>query len=178
MIQQWNCLYPHADGMEHNLMIHHISIAAQHPLHVAQVLAEIWHGQAAPFPPHPGSFMILALDEFGTMIEVYPAGTELKPGANAAEFSHNAAPALYQATHAAVSVPASRQEIEQIATREGWTVRYCSREGFFEVIEFWVENALMIELLTPEMADKYTTFMQPANLARVFAELAAEPATV
>lgn len=159
-------------------MIHHISVAAAHPLHVAQVLAEIWHGQAAPFPPHPGSFMVMAMDEFGTMIEVYPAGTELTPGASEAEFSRNAAPSPYQATHAAVSVPASREEIEQIAAREGWMVRYCSREGFFEVIEFWVENTLMIELLTPQMADRYTTFMQPANLTRVFAELALEPATV
>ncbi len=159
-------------------MVHHISIAAEHPRHVAQVLAEIWHGQAAPFPPHPGSFMVIALDEFGTMIEVYPAGTGLTPGTHAVEFSHNADCSPYQATHAAVSVPASRDEIEQIGTREGWKVRYCSREGFFEVIEFWVENTLMIELLTPQMADKYMTFMQPSNLAELWAESASEPATV
>ncbi|GAB4377328.1 MAG: hypothetical protein Kow00121_26420 [Elainellaceae cyanobacterium] len=159
-------------------MIHHISIAAQHPLHVAEVLAEIWRGQAAPFPPHPGSFMVMALDEFGTLIEVYPAGTELTPGANEAEFSHNATPSPYQATHAAVSVPASREEIEQIGAREGWTVRYCSREGFFDVIEFWIENTLMIELLTPQMAAKYIAFMQPEHLAQVLADLALEPVTV
>lgn len=157
-------------------MIHHISVAAEHPLHVAQVLAEIWHGQAAPFPPHPGSFMVIALDEFGTMIEVYPAGTELTPGPKAAEFSHNADRSPYQATHAAVSVPASREEIEQIAAREGWEVRYCSREGFFEVIELWVENTLLIELLTPQMANKYVTFMQPNNLAKLLASSTPEPA--
>jgi hypothetical protein len=159
-------------------MIHHISIAAEHPLHVAQVLAEIWHGQAAPFPPHPGSFMVLAMDEFGTMIEIYPAGTQVIPGAEQAEFSRNTVCSPYQATHAAVSVPASREEIEQIGTREGWKVRYCDRDGFFEVIEFWIENTLMMELLTPQMADKYITFMQPSNLAQMLAEPAPEPAMV
>jgi hypothetical protein len=29
-------------------MIHHISIAAHHPLHVSQVLAEILQGQSVP----------------------------------------------------------------------------------------------------------------------------------
>jgi hypothetical protein len=122
--------------------------------------------------------MVMSLDEFGTMIEVYPTGTELTPGTHAVEFSHHADRSPYQATHAAVSVPASREEIEQIGTREGWQVRYCSREGFFEVIEFWVENTLLIELLTPQMAGKYMTFMQPSNLAELLAESASEPATV
>jgi hypothetical protein len=31
-------------------MIHHLSLSAQNPLHVAEVLAEIWHGKVAPFP--------------------------------------------------------------------------------------------------------------------------------
>jgi hypothetical protein len=159
-------------------MIHHLSITAEHPLHVAQVMAEIWHGQAAPFPPHAGSFMVLALDRFGTMIEIYPAGTELTPGATEANFSYNANSSPYQATHAAVSVPASREEIEQIAAREGWQSRYCDREGFFDVIELWVENRLMIELLTPEMAAKYTEFMQPQNLAQFLAESAPNPVAV
>lgn len=159
-------------------MIHHLSIAAKNPLHVAQVLAEIWQGQVAPFPPHPGSFMVIAMDEFGTMIEVYPAGTTLIPGSAEVKFAHQPTPAPYHATHAAVSVPSSREEIEQIAAREGWQVRYCSREGFFEVIEFWVENTMLIELLTPAMATRYLTFMQPANLAQFFAEAQAQPVAV
>lgn len=158
-------------------MIHHLSIAAEHPLHVAQVLAEIWHGQVAPFPPHAGSFMVIALDEFGTMLEIYPTGTKLTPGPTEVEFSHHSVPSSYQATHAAISVPASREEIEQIAVREGWHSRCCNREGFFDVIEFWVENTLMIELLTPEMTNKYITFMQPDNLAQLLAGLTVEPVT-
>ena len=61
-------------------MIHHLSIAARDPKHVAGVLAEFMGGVAVPFPPNPGSFFALQLDEHGSGVEVYPAGTELRPG--------------------------------------------------------------------------------------------------
>ena len=37
-------------------------------------------GKAVPFPPNPGSFFALQLDEHGSGVEVYPAGTELAAG--------------------------------------------------------------------------------------------------
>lgn len=36
-------------------MIHHLSIAARDPKHVAGVLAEFMGGKAVPFPPNPGA---------------------------------------------------------------------------------------------------------------------------
>lgn len=161
-------------------MIHHISIAAENPLRVAQVLAEIFQGQVAPFPPHPGSYMVLALDEQGTMIEVYPDQTELLPGSgqDGLEFSQNLFAPSYSATHAAISVPTEQAEIEQIAEREGWRAVRCSREDLFEVIEFWVENRLLLEFLTPSMAPRYIAFMNPVsfqqNLQELLANLALE----
>ena len=59
-------------------MIHHLSIAARDPKHVAGVLAELMGGTAVTFPPNPGSFFALQLDEHGSGVEVYPAGTELE----------------------------------------------------------------------------------------------------
>ena len=156
-------------------MIHHISIPAQNPLHVAEVLAEIWHGKVAPFPPHPGSYIVCPGDEYGTMIEIYPLGTELMPGNDNEQvgFSQNALPSQFMATHAAISVPMSQEEIEQIGIREGWRVLRCNRDSFFDVIEFWVENTLMLELLPPAFTRQYLMFMQPQNLEQFFA-----PATV
>ena len=55
-------------------MIHHISIAANNPLHVSQVFAELLQGQSIPFPGYPESYVALALDAHGTMIEVHPFG--------------------------------------------------------------------------------------------------------
>ena len=156
---------------EGHIMIHHLSIAVDHPLHVAEVLATLWNGKVAPFPPHPGSYIVLALDSYGTMIELYPAETELMPGCGyeQAAFSQNAFASPFAATHAAISVPACKEQIEQIAAQEGWRMLHCSRDGLFEVIELWVENKLMLELLTPQMARKYLDFMRPQNLEAFFA---------
>ena len=155
-------------------MIHHLSFPAIDPHHVAQVLAEIWGGKAAPFMPHPGSYMVLTLDEHGTMIEIYPLGTEMVPGLTHDQvlFSFNAFASPHSATHAAISVPTTQKQIEQIAAREGWRCVRCDRDGFFEAIEFWVENRFMLELLPPSLATRYLTFMQPANLEQMLTQMA------
>lgn len=162
-------------------MIHHISIAASNAHHVATVLAEILHGYAIPFPPNPNSYVAIAGDEYGTIIEVYPSGSEILPGRTADEqaiFEQHSTSRPYSAFHAAISVPASLEEIQAIGDREGWRVLSCSRDGLFNVIEFWIENQLMIELLTPAFAATYLTAMSPENLARFASELSLSPAHV
>ena len=66
-------------------MIHHISISAADPRHVAEVIAELWHGSALPFPPAPGSYIVIGGDSYGTAIEVYPLGNEMIPGGDGRE---------------------------------------------------------------------------------------------
>ncbi|MBD2166135.1 hypothetical protein H6G04_17210 [Calothrix membranacea FACHB-236] len=153
-------------------MIHHISIAAQNPLLVAQVIAEVWRGKAFPFFPHPGSYMVFPMNEYGTGIEVYPLETKLSPGEGneSCQFAQETNSSGLTATHAAISVPTSQEEIEQIGKREGWRVVRCSRESFFDVMEFWLENKVMLELLTPEMTSQYLAMTQPENIEKVFAE--------
>lgn len=148
-------------------MIHHISITAYEPFHVAQVLAELLQGQAVPFPDHSDGFIALSLDAHGTMIEVLPRSLEFKPGLDGepAQWGTNPDFSTYSAVHAAISVPLGEAKIRAIAEREGWRVVRCDRgEDFFAVIELWVENHQMIEFLTPELAARYLTFMQPQNL--------------
>jgi hypothetical protein len=152
-------------------MIHHISIPAQNPRHVAEVLAEVWNGKAAPFPPIPGSYIVFRGDEYGSAVEVFPLGTELVPGDGdeQAGFVQKASSSQFIATHAAISVPASQEQIEEIGRREGWRVLRCNRDSFFDVIEFWVENRLMLELLPPAIANQYIEFAQPHNIEKFFA---------
>jgi hypothetical protein len=145
-------------------MIHHLSFAAQDPQRAAAVIAELWGGEAFPFPPvAQGSWVAIAGDARGTTMEVYPAGAELQPAEGDADSVAvmNPAPRRYAATHAAIASPLEAEAVHAIAAREGWLSKYRKRGGVFGVIEFWVENAFLIEVLTPSMQREYTDFMSP-----------------
>ena len=106
-------------------------------------------------PGYPNSFMALAPDSHGSSIEVYPLGCELHPSPRGAEFRENPTPLPYTATHAALSVPTSQQEIEAIAARAGWRARRV-RRGPLDFIECWVEDRVMLELFPPELEIDWT----------------------
>lgn len=164
-------------------MINHISIAANEPERVANVLAEIWDGMAFPFPPAPGSFFVLANDGRGTAVEVTPAGTVIVPGQGLppesaldaetgefeAKFIQSDLRPTYVATHLNISTNKSISEIRKIANREGWRVLVCNRDGgLFQLIEIWVENTFLLEVMTPEQTARYVEITDPAFIAEVF----------
>jgi len=137
-------------------MIHHLSIPVTDPAHVATVLQRLLGGTVTSFGPYRDSWILWVGDEHGTAIEVYPTGTELYPpdGPGQAEFRAAADPSPFVATHAAVSLDRTVEEIQAVATAEGWRAVRLSR-GPFEVVEFWIENHVMIELMTPGMTRDY-----------------------
>ena len=153
-------------------MIHHLSIAARDPKRAAEVLAELMGGTAVPFPPNPGSFFALQLDDNGSGIEVYPAGTELEPnGEVGGSFVTHPKERGYGATHCALSVETGREKVEEIAKRAGWHCFVCNR-GPFHVIEVWVENNTMIEVLPPDYAAEYLAFTRPDTVTQRMAAAA------
>jgi hypothetical protein len=137
-------------------MIHHPSLPASDPQHVAEVLVELFDGLLTRFGPYPGSWIAWACDDVGAAIEVYPVGTEMYPpqGPGQAQFRHDPGASGFTATHATVSVQRSAEEIHHLAEREGWRAERLSR-GPHEVIELWIENRVMLELMTPEMTRDY-----------------------
>lgn len=170
-------------------MLHHISIPARDPGHVATVLAEVLGGRAFPFlGPLPGAFSAVAGDEHGTLIEVYPQTKAIDPDAKeggspflTVDMPAEQIAATPLAFHALLSVPLSREEIEAIGAREGWKTLYLGRGApgrtpFFHVIEFWVENRIMLELATPEMLAPYLATMDMAALQQRFPNGIARPA--
>ena len=152
-------------------MIHHLSIAARDPRHVAGVLAELMGGTAVAFPPNPGSYFALQLDEHGSGVEVYPAGTELRPGGDSGGgfVKQPAAARGFGPTHFALSVATPADAVEAVAKREGWHCYRCDR-GPFHVIEVWLENDSMVEILPPEYAAEYLAFTRPDKIAAAMAE--------
>ena len=165
-------------------MINHISIAVNDPQRVANFLAEIWDGMVFPFPPAPGSYFVVANDGRGTAVEITPAGTVLVPGEGLPDENDPDAPTegyearfvqselrpKYVATHLNINTRKSIDEIREIAKREGWRVLVCNRgEGLFQLIEVWVENTFMLEVMTPEQTARYVEITDPDFIAKAFA---------
>ena len=149
-------------------MIHHLSIAARDPKQAAGVLAELMGGTAVPFPPNPGSFFALQLDDHGSGVEVYPAGTELQPGGTTGGNFVRKDARGYGSTHFALSVATDAAAVKDIAGRAGWQCFDCNR-GPFHVIEVWVENETMVEILPPEYAAEYLAFTRPDKVKAAMA---------
>src|SRR5207302_11386582 len=94
-------------------------------------------------------------------VEVYPAGTELEPnGSTGGSFVKQTRERGYGSTHFALSVATDAQKVEEIASRAGWKCFVCNR-GTFHVIEVWVENETMVEILPPDYAAEYLAFTRP-----------------
>ncbi|WDE98516.1 hypothetical protein PQO03_11755 [Lentisphaera profundi] len=136
-------------------MIHHISIPTLKPKETALVLQKIFKGKITDFSPTPNAYMLWFGDDFGSALEIYPADTSLRPG-NATEACHFQIQETphYTAVHAAISCDLSTQEILSIAKEQNWHAAEF-RRGSFRVVEFWIDNHFMLELLTPEMAQEY-----------------------
>ena len=168
-------------------MINHISIAVENPEKVAGVLAELWNGMVFPFPPAPGSFFVLANDGRGSAVEVTPLNTILVPGEGLppeegfdtttpteeyeAKFVTSDFSPRYIATHLNINTPLSEAEVKEIARREGWRVLTCNRDrGLFQLIEVWIEDRFMLEVMTPEQTARYVEITSPEFIAEFFGQ--------
>ncbi|MEG3851350.1 hypothetical protein [Microcoleus sp. herbarium13] len=152
-------------------MIHHISIDACNPLQVASVLAEILNAKVYKFLI-PGSYIVMPFDNCGTHVVVFQEGDVWAPGADAesAKILQNE-PAKLVAFHAAISVPATQHQIEQIGEREGWRVLTRAQgEGAFRLVEFWLENRILFEFLPPEFETQYLQIMQPKAIEQMLGQ--------
>jgi hypothetical protein len=141
-------------------MIHHVSIPARRPEHVAKVLAELLGGYAGPFiGPFPNAWVVYQDDAHGSGFEIYEENTQLLPDIGGQSGMQAAAVHAAVAFHALVSVKCDRATIERIGAREGWHVRHYWRGPpgvkLFELYEFWVENRILLELATEDMLAGY-----------------------
>ena len=165
-------------------MINHISIAANEPERVANFIAKVWDGYVFPFPPAPDSYFVLANDGRGSALEITPAGTVLVPGEglpdendlyagtenHEAQFVRSEFVPRYVATHINLNTKKSIDEIREMAKREGWRVLVCNRAGgLFQLIEVWIENTFMLEVMTPEQTARYIEITDPKFMKAAFA---------
>lgn len=164
-------------------MINHISIAVGDPARVANFIARLWDGEVFPFPPAPDSYFVVENDGFGTAVEITPSGTVLVPGeglpdendlnakteVHEAQFVRTETAPRYVATHLNISVKKSIDEIRAIAKEEGWRVLVCNRgEGLFQLVEVWLEDTFLLEVMTPDQTRRYREITQPDVLNEAF----------
>jgi len=138
-------------------MIFHFSIDAEQPERVARVLAGLWACEAYPFAPvGRGSWIVISEDDKASAIEIYQRGVTLYPGEGADPVRERMIPSPSNvAMHFAIATALSEADVCALGAREGWRTVRQSRGGRFHVIEMWIENRIMIEVLTAEMQAEY-----------------------
>lgn len=152
-------------------MIFHFSISADDPKRTATMFAELWRGQAFYFPMvGKGSWIAHAGDDRRTTIEVYPRDLAFYPNESGEGHQRNEPVSRHGPFHAAVGTPLSIEEVEEIGRRYGCHTILCNR-GPFRVIEFWVDNAQMVEMLTPEMQAQYQRSVTPDGFRAMLANV-------
>jgi hypothetical protein len=139
-------------------VIIHASMPADDPERVARVIAELWRGACLAFPVLPGVFIARAGDDRGTQIEVGPRGVEGAPGETQVQPRVNPSPSTYSSVHLNILSPLDERDILEIAKREGWIALPCDRGGAFRLIEFWLENKFMLEVMNAREWERYRTW--------------------
>ena len=109
---------------------------------LAEMIAEIWGGEAFPFPPiSDDGWIALAGDERGSAMEVYPIDVVLRESDGDADaHGEYTGKTAFTATHGAMATSLTSEAVLAIAEREGWPAKYRKRGGMFGVIELWIEG--------------------------------------
>ncbi len=145
-------------------MLFHLSIDADEPARVARVLAKLMGGEALPLGSVEDGWIARGGD--GGFVEVYPRGTllALLKGDHDAE-AHVDEFARWirgSATRFATATEMTLSQVTALAEREGWTAKYRRRPAGYGVIELWLENERLVEVLTRDLQAEYRAAMAPA----------------
>ncbi|RYH00149.1 MAG: hypothetical protein EON58_01330 [Alphaproteobacteria bacterium] len=165
-------------------MIAHFSIPARDPRQVAEVFASIIDGVAMPFPVVPGAWVAIARDGSGCGVEVLPETSAFNPGTGDADAADPARgpfvkpwevqirqDGFAQQTsgfHVALTTARSAEEITALATPLGWRAVPCDRGGVFDLVELWIENRYLVEVLSPPGTERYLAFYNPQVAGEMF----------
>jgi len=165
-------------------MIAHVSVPARDPRQTARLLATLIDGEVFAFPVVPGACIAVARDGSGLAIEVYPDTLAHHPGSGDPDPA--AVPAGPQtqpwedqivpdgpqlrpsAFHLALVSRLDADAVVGLAQAAGFRAVRCDRAGVFRLVEVWLDNAFLVEVLDTTEADRYRQFMNPAGCATMF----------
>jgi len=165
-------------------MIAHLSVPSQTPRETALFFAAIIDGLAFDFPVVPGASIAVASDGSGTAVEVYPPSMKHHPGVGPVDpgvtpdgpqampwedqiFAEpgEARPSSF---HLAIATHLAEAQVIARAQALGWRTLACERAGVFGVVEVWVDNRYLVEVLVPKQAARYREFMNIEGCSAMF----------
>jgi len=165
-------------------MIAHFSIPAIDPRRTALLLATLIDGEVFNFPVVPGACIAVARDGSGMAIEVYPSTMAHHPGQGEPDLEfmpqdpralpwedqiHSDGEQLRpSAFHVALVSALGDDAVVELARRAGFRAVRCDRAGVFRLVELWLDNTVLIEVLNTSEALRYRAFMNPAGCAEMF----------
>jgi hypothetical protein len=148
--------------------------------------AAVIGGVAFEFPVVLGAWVAVADDHSGLAVEVYPLDMAHHPGVGDADpaVQPNGPSTLpwedqiYPETahtrptgfHVAIATRLKEAEIIARARAAGWRALACDRAGVFKLVEVWVDNGFLVEVLVPEEVERYRAFMNPEGCRPMFGE--------
>lgn len=165
-------------------MIAHVSIPSRDPRTTALLLARLIDGESFDFPVVPGARIAVANDGSGLAIEVYPDGLAHHPGTGQPDPSLPHAgvePMPWEdhvtragtqlrpsAFHLALVSKLGDDAVLRLAEQAGFRAVKCDRAGVFRLVELWLDNTLLVEVLNPAEAERYRQFMNPPAVRGMF----------
>jgi hypothetical protein len=164
-------------------MICHLSIPAKEPVRVGRVIAKVIDGDLMNYPIVKGAVMVMARDSSGMGIEVWPETTTQHPGKGEADpnvkfhtvddqpwdykLNHNdSAPGAYS-VHVAVNTKLTVDELLELGRKEGWRCLLTDR-AVFKLVELWLENHFLLEVIPEGEFEKYRNFSKPGAALAFF----------
>lgn len=144
-------------------MILHASVTADDPKRTAEILAKLLGGLALPIGPGDGTWSAVGPDPVGNFIEVLTRGSEFhhRPGEHLAMRKGKAV--RHSGFHLLIDTPLSQDEVLKLAAERGCDA-HRARHGAIEVIEFWFDDCLLVEVATPELGGEYRRLSRSQEL--------------
>jgi hypothetical protein len=145
-------------------MILHASFTVGVPRSAAEALAELMAGEAFPFPEFgEDAWIAMSGDGHGTLVEFLQRGTEFHyvPGGTVAH--RRGEKTRESGCHILIETPYHEAGVLAIADERGCRA-HRAKHGPVELIEFWIEDCLLIEVATPPMAAAYKNIATLANV--------------
>lgn len=145
-------------------MILHVSYTVASPRSAAEAVAQLMAGEAFPFPElGQDAWIAIAGDDHGTLVEFLLHGTEFHYVSGGTVAHLYGEKKRQSGCHILIETPFDVARVLAIAEERGCRA-HRANHGHIEVIEFWIEEHLLVEVVTPDLAAAYRSMATIANV--------------